>query len=506
MGVRLVVGGLATAYLTAMAALVGWAVLPSALGWSTSVVESTSMAPAVRAGDALVFAPVEPGEVEVGQIVLVDDPAVAGRVLSHRVVEVLPDGSLVTKGDANPSADSTPVGADAVLGLARLRVPLVGLPRLWGSTGELWPLAAWAAGTALAVLAAATDPSRGRLRAQRGASGRPARRLLPRLRRRRTGVAVGAALGVTLLLPPALATGGAGGGLAHAAFLGTSDNGQSSFAAHPDLTAPDAGAVVIAKTGTGYLTGAVRPSGTYRVHADVTDTGNPASGVSAVTADVSAVTAGTTAAALTNTGSTVGGVSYTWQSATLTAGASTGAQGFTLTMTDAATRSRTRTGYTVTVDGVAPTAAAVDTVNKTGGTVGRPETGDALVLTYSEQIDPASVLATWTGGSQNVTVRFIVSGSTNLVTVRTSTGTLLPLGTVTSPSAYFNATANFTNSTMVQSGGTVTVTLGTTTGTPTTVTAPATLSWAPSATPFDAAGNTVTTTARTEAGASDADF
>jgi hypothetical protein len=263
----------------------------------------------------------------------------------------------------------------------------------------------------------------------------------------------------------------------------------------------------MAKTTSGYLTGAVKPSSSYRVYADVTDTGSPASGTATVRSDLSTVTSGATATALTSGSNTIGGSSYNYSSAALTAGAATGTKTYTVTMTDAAGNSRTRTGYTVTVDGTSPTAVNVDTTNKTGGTVGKPEVGDSLVLTYSEQIDPYSITSGWTGASQNVTVRIAKSGSTTLITVLTTGGVTLPLGSISTPSAFTSGSSiDFTGSTMTQTGAVITLILGSPSATPTTVATASTLSWTPSATAYDAAGNAASTASRSEQGASDADF
>jgi signal peptidase I len=495
-------GAASVGYLTTLAALAAAATLPALLGWSTFVVQSGSMTPAVRAGDALVAAPVEPGTIRRGQIALVDDPAVHGRVLSHRVDDIRPDGEIITKGDANAEPDSTPVPADRVLGLARMRVPFVGLPQHWLAERDDRSLLLWTALTAVAVTAAVTDPTR-----------RPAKRHAsrgPRTPRRRPPRRLTFGL---LAVAGLVATAGwaATGrpmpiGAADASFSSSRSNGANLFSAKPDFVAPDAGAVTVAKTATGYLTGAVRPSSTYHVYANVTDTGNPPSGTATVRSDVSAITSGATAAGLSSGSVTVGGSTYNFSSTALTAGAPTGTKSYTVTLTDTAGNSRTRTGYSVNVDGTAPTATNVDTTNRTGGTVGKPETGDSIVLTYSEQIDPYSIASGWTGAGQSVTVRMAKSGSTNLITVLTAGGATLPLGTVSTPAAYTSGTVDFTGSTMTQSAAVVTLTLGSPSTTPTTVATSNTLSWTPSATAYDAAGNPAATTARAEQGASDIDF
>jgi signal peptidase I len=125
----------AVALLTIVGTLVLAASVPMLLGWRPTVVASASMAPALRPGDVLVSQPVQelggPAAVQVRQIVLVDEPAHPGRLLSHRVQSRNADGSLVTKGDANAAADSTPVGPAHVLAVGRLVVPRIGLPVLW---------------------------------------------------------------------------------------------------------------------------------------------------------------------------------------------------------------------------------------------------------------------------------------------------------------------------------------------------------------------------------------
>ncbi len=65
---------------------------------------------------------------------------------------------------------------------------------------------------------------------------------------------------------------------------------------------------------------------------------------------------------------------------------------------------------------------------------------------------------------------------------------------------------NFTGSTMQLVGSVVVVTLGTPSGATLTVATPTNATWAPSATVFDPAGNTATTTSVTETGGADVQF
>jgi signal peptidase len=143
-------------------ALLALAVTPLALGWHAAVVLSGSMSPALQVGDVVVHRP--PGHMELGQILVVDDPARPGQLLTHRLVGETADGRLTLQGDANAVADSTPVAVESVRGRVQLRVPLIGLPVTWHRSGQLGPLLGTLA--ALLLLAATASlrptPPRGR--------------------------------------------------------------------------------------------------------------------------------------------------------------------------------------------------------------------------------------------------------------------------------------------------------------------------------------------------------
>ncbi|MFF8917032.1 signal peptidase I [Streptomyces sp. NPDC015032] len=114
--------------------LLVWAQLPVVtLGWTAGVVQSGSMRPALMPGDVVLYQPPPHDRTPtVGQIVLAQDPTRPSHLLTHRVYQVLPNNDLITKGDANSVPDSTPVRPRALKGVARLRVPWVGLPaQLW---------------------------------------------------------------------------------------------------------------------------------------------------------------------------------------------------------------------------------------------------------------------------------------------------------------------------------------------------------------------------------------
>ena len=121
-------------------------------------------------------------------------------------------------------------------------------------------------------------------------------------------------------------------------------------AASFDTTPPTISASVISKT-TPYLAGSIRPSASFYVYANVADTGAGASGVATVTANVSSIKAGSTAVALFAGTYSVGGVSYGYRSAALTADAKpAGTYAYSIRAVDNAGNAATNSSFTVIVD------------------------------------------------------------------------------------------------------------------------------------------------------------
>ena len=103
----------------------------------------------------------------------------------------------------------------------------------------------------------------------------------------------------------------------HTVYAVGSGGSTASASILVDTVAPSVTAAAIAKT-QGGTAGFIKQGGTYYVYANVTDGG---SGVATATANVSTVTTGQTAAALSSGSFTVGGVTYNYRSAQLTANA-----------------------------------------------------------------------------------------------------------------------------------------------------------------------------------------
>ena len=179
-----------------------------------------------------------------------------------------------------------------------------------------------------------------------------------------------------------------------------------------------------------------------------------------------------------------------------------------------------------------PTAVDVQTTVN-GPTNGFAEQGDTIVFTFSEAIDPTSILAGWNGGTTNVVVRMLNNGLDGTandqlgVFTTGTTPTLLPLGVVDlghkdyvggavaggqgGTSIQYGATG--TPSTMTMVGNTIVIVLGTYNGGITNnatrrgiAVGTATMVWTPGAAIKDLAGNSILATPIAESGADDLDL
>ena len=472
-----------------------------------------SMAPGMPVGSVAVLAPEDPAAVRVGNVITFQSPTPDHRVVTHRVVEVVEGGHhpvVRTRGDANQSADPWSARLAgrrawrrvAVVPYAGTAIRILRSQAVHRLTVHVVPvvLLVW-------MLAAIWLPG---IRRQR----LPALTLPFRPTRSRT-VAVAAMIMLAFAVPAA------------ANFSSTAAAGNT-VASAADWLPPSVSSTAIAKQ-TGYLAGSIKQAGTYYVYANVADSGNPGSGISTATTDVSAVTTGSTAVSLTSGSYSVNGVSYNYRSALLTAnGTLSGTKSYTITSTDALSHAQTQNGYSVAIDNTAPTATNISTGNASGGNHGLAEAGDTITFTFSEQIDPQSILAGWTGASTNVVVELIDGGCTLVLCpadsfkiYNSSYSATLPFGTVglgiddyygcanlaivcTNTPTAFGATG--TASTMVQSGSSITITLGTNSGGSGSLHDVGTNSnmvWTSTTTPYDAAGNTATGNSFTE---TDSDF
>jgi hypothetical protein len=297
----------------------------------------------------------------------------------------------------------------------------------------------------------------------------------------------------------------------YAAFSSTTSNGSNSFGVKADYEPPTVVRSEIART-TATAGGKIKGNVAYYVFAQITDGGNPASGVNTATANVCNITTLTCSAVALVSGSyTMSGLTYNYRTASKTSdvGLTAGSKTYTVTATDVAGNASGAVSFSVVVDGTAPGGSNVQTANASGGTAGKAETGDTVTFTFGEAMDPASISSGW-DGTTTVLVSVVVANnlagcsSNDAVTV-----TSVNLGTLClGGNGFVTTTRTFTNSSMTLSaGGTVvTIAFGTLSGATQTQAGTTTMTWTPSATALDVAGNACTTAVVTESGGADVEF
>ena len=259
----------------------------------------------------------------------------------------------------------------------------------------------------------------------------------------------------------------------------------------------------------GCMGNAIKRSGGYYVYADVA--GTPGS----VTANVSTITTGQTAVPLVAGNYAANGELYNYRSALLTAGSTLAAGTIAYTVTPSG--GATANGSAV-LDATVPTPVDVQTANKTGGVIGLPEAGDSISLTYSEPIEPCSLVTGWDGDGATDIIAYIADAGSRSDTVtfwNGATGTqFTALGSVDlgpTRGDYTNTSAIFgyggTPGQLTITGNTIKITLGSLySGSVKGTAAADVLRWTPSTAPTDYAGNNATAPVVNEPGLSDREF
>lgn len=90
----------------------------SVFGKSVLYVETGSMEPSLHVGDYILVEKTDIKELKKDDIISFysDDPDIKGRIVTHRIVEVLDNGHFVTKGDANTINDTDNADPDKIIG------------------------------------------------------------------------------------------------------------------------------------------------------------------------------------------------------------------------------------------------------------------------------------------------------------------------------------------------------------------------------------------------------
>jgi len=90
----------------------------SVFGRSLLKVVTGSMEPSLQVGDYIYIKKTPADQLEVGDVITFrsEEPDVYGKLVTHRIIEVNPDGTFTTKGDANKVADRRAVRSDQIYG------------------------------------------------------------------------------------------------------------------------------------------------------------------------------------------------------------------------------------------------------------------------------------------------------------------------------------------------------------------------------------------------------
>jgi Bacterial Ig-like domain len=125
------------------------------------------------------------------------------------------------------------------------------------------------------------------------------------------------------------------------------------------------------------------------------------------------------------------------------------------TQTDTAGNTGTSSANTFTIDATPPTPTALTLANGSSGTVGKVDPKkDSVTVTFSEKLRVSSMCNTWSndnsdqslGGNGVVVVTITDSGSNDVLTVSTTTGCTLNLGSISLGGDYVTATSTFSGS------------------------------------------------------------
>lgn len=164
---RSLVSFMAQIYLSAIACLTLWILIPMAILWTPTVVISGSMEPLIRTGDVVAAKrlssdEVHNGSIKVGMVLLADNPLKPGTLFTHRVVEINSDSTFTTKGDANAATDPIHLKPENVKGVEMLRIPYIGLPAVKMREGDTLSLAAMGLSVIIASLIVQRHAARSR--------------------------------------------------------------------------------------------------------------------------------------------------------------------------------------------------------------------------------------------------------------------------------------------------------------------------------------------------------
>jgi signal peptidase len=110
------------------------------IGFKPVAVYSGSMRPTLGVGSLAVDRVVPASRVRVGDVITFNDPYIKGRLVTHRVAQIVPTKQGLayrTKGDANPARDPWAIRLNDRVGRVAFHVPLAGYLLYYAHTREL---------------------------------------------------------------------------------------------------------------------------------------------------------------------------------------------------------------------------------------------------------------------------------------------------------------------------------------------------------------------------------
>jgi signal peptidase len=122
---------------------VAFAVVYAALlagGYRPVAVYSGSMTPTIPVGGLAVDRTISAKDVRVGDVITFNDPYMKGRMVTHRVVSIIPTPKGLayrTKGDANPARDPWTIRLNGQVGRVAFSVPVAGYVLVYAHTREM---------------------------------------------------------------------------------------------------------------------------------------------------------------------------------------------------------------------------------------------------------------------------------------------------------------------------------------------------------------------------------
>jgi signal peptidase I len=122
-----------------VALVAGYAALLVA-GFKPVAVYSGSMTPTLGVGSLAVDRAIDASDVRVGDVITFPDPYLKGRLVTHRVAQILQTKkgpAYRTKGDANPSRDPWTIRLSGRVGRVAFEVPFAGYALFYAHTREV---------------------------------------------------------------------------------------------------------------------------------------------------------------------------------------------------------------------------------------------------------------------------------------------------------------------------------------------------------------------------------